>query len=318
MKGYGTAGAGAVYYPKGFEEGEYIEAPVMKAVPLSRMEWSFMDYVAAFAVLVFPWVMFTGVYYVISFETHLKQPSLCWFLIGLAVFGVVAAIVGAFIEFNNKAGRQAIWATSMALSLSFALVIGMTVSESNYNSFMLPYYTWSSLNSYQNVDPGKLGGEAFMDAGKVTFSSNTALDLTKSAGFLNLDMFCVAPIVSSSGPSAREAYDFWAVGINCCSGVSSDFRCGEFNNPHARSGLRLMRDDQRPFFRLAVQQAEAAYNIKATHPLFFYWMQDPVAEMNSYRDDGFKYYLLGIFTHFAWNLFSVVCAVVGFSKIGRY
>ena len=30
----------------------------------------------------------------------------------------------------------------------------------------------------------------------------------------------------------------------------------------------------------------------------------------------FKYYLLGIFTHFAFNLFCVVVAVVGFSKIG--
>jgi len=79
-----------------------------------------------------------------------------------------------------------------------------------------------------------------------------------------------------------------------------------------------MRDDQRPFFRLAVQQAEAAYNIKATHPLFFYWMQDPVAEMNSYRDDGFKYYLLFVFTHFAFNLFCVVVSVMMFSKSGNY
>merc|ERR1719161_1268457 len=132
---------------------------------------------------------------------------------------------------------------------------------------------------------------------------------------MNLDMYCVAPVVN--GDSQLTTYDYWAVGVNCCSGSSSDFRCGEFNNVHARSGLRLMKDEQRPFFRLAVQQAEAAYKIKAEHPLFFHWMQDPVAAVNAYRDDGFKYYLLGIFTHLACSIFSVVCAVVAFSKPGR-
>ena len=38
---------------------------------------------------------------------------------------------------------------------------------------------------------------------------------------------------------------------------------GEYNNPGAHSGLRLLDDEQRPFYRLAVEQAEAAYSLKA-------------------------------------------------------
>ena len=37
---------------------------------------------------------------------------------------------------------------------------------------------------------------------------------------------------------------------------------------------------------LAIACASTTATRQATHPLFFYWMQDPVAEMNSYRDDG--------------------------------
>merc|ERR1719428_1211955 len=117
------------------------------------------------------------------------------------------------------------------------------------------------------------------------------LDMKKAMGFKNLDLYCVAPIVN--GDNQLASYDFWAVGINCCSGVSSDFRCGEFNNPHARSGLRLLRDDQRSFFRLAVQQAEAAYNLKAIHPLFFYWTDDPTSDMQSMLEEGYRFFFIG-------------------------
>ena len=42
-------------------------------------------------------------------------------------------------------------------------------------------------------------------------------------GFKNLDLYCVAPIVV--GDEAIASYDFWAVGLNCCSGVPKEHRC---------------------------------------------------------------------------------------------
>ena len=35
-------------------------------------------------------------------------------------------------------------------------------------------------------------------------------------------------------------------------------------------------------------QATAAYSLKAEHPLFFYWTEDATAEMDSFRDNGYK------------------------------
>merc|ERR1719443_992372 len=116
------------------------------------------------------------------------------------------------------------------------------------------------MNSYPSVNPATKRGQQMMDSGRVYFAPGTALDVKKSMGFKNHDTYCVAPI--TNGCDKLPTYDFWAVGVNCCNGASTAFRCGDFNNPHARSGLRVIREDQHPFFRLAVKQAEAAYNIK--------------------------------------------------------
>ncbi|CAK0834819.1 unnamed protein product [Prorocentrum cordatum] len=261
-----------------------------------------------------PWFLFSTLYAAMSFSIHYQRPAIAWLLVFLGFCTVILS--GLLAYQTKKKERDPMWYTFATLAFGLAVVLAVILGDMNFWYNMQPFYDIENLNTYPSVNPAREKGQQLMDAGRVYFADGAMLDMRKAMGFKNLDLFCVAPIVH--GEDQLASYDFWAVGINCCSGVSSDFRCGEFNNPHARSGLRLMRDDQRPFFRLAVQQAEAAYNIKATHPLFFYWMQDPVAEMNAYRDDGFKYYLLGIFTHFAFNLFCVVIAVVGFSKIGRH
>jgi len=273
-----------------------------------------MNLVAICGNIFMPWLLFSVIYGVLSFSFHYQHPTAAWLVFGL---GLLAVMVSAALAYKaRKQQKEGMWYNFSTLALLVAVIFAGILGDMNFWYNMQPYYDIENLNTYPNVNPAREKGQQLMDAGRVYFTSGARLNNKYAMGFKNLDLYCVAPIVVNN--DAIASYDFWAVGLNCCSGVASDFRCGEFNNLHARSGLRLMRDDQRPFFRLAVQQAEAAYNIKATHPLFFYWMQDPVAEMESYRDDGFKYYLLGIFTHFAFNLFCVVVAVVGFSKIGSH
>merc|ERR1719321_1955696 len=127
-------------------------------------------------------------------------------------------------------------------------------------------------------------------------------------GFRDYKLFCVAPIVIGTAP--LQNYDFFAVGTDCCNGVASDFRCGDYNKPNARAGLRLMREEERAYYRLAVQQAEAAYNIRSAHPLFFEWLEDPLDETNAWQEAGFQHYMVASISHLSFNVFCIAMTVV--------
>lgn len=262
-----------------------------------------------------PWFLFSALYSLQSFSFHYTNPVTTWVLTALAFIIPLAVGISAVVAKQREMDLP-MWYTFASFALFVAVSLAMVLGDMNFWYNMQPFYDLQNLNTYPAVNPARETGQQLMDSGRVYFSDDVHINLKLAMGFKNHDMYCVAPIVA--GNERLPTYDFWAVGTNCCNGVTTDFRCGEFNNPHARSGLRLMREDQRPFFRLAVQQAEAAYNLRANHPIFMYWMQDPLAEVNSYRDDGYKYFLMGVFSYFAFNLFCVVCAVVGFSKLGHY
>jgi len=257
-------------------------------------------------------------YAVMSFSMHYKDRLLCYVSV---ILGFVFVLTLAKLAFDSVAQqgsdslRDPSWLVFLAAASFLAWVSGVAVGDLNYFYNMQPFYDVNTLNSYVSVDPSKMPGQQVMDAGRITFAQGSRLDTTKAMAFKNLDVYCVAPIVSGNSSGTTSSYDFWAVGLNCCSGAPGDFSCGEYSNPLAASGLRVMREDQRSFYRLAVQQAEAAYGIKARHPLFLYWMQDPIAEIAAYQDEGYKYYLFGVFTYFAFMLFLVLSAIVLFSKM---
>jgi len=237
---------------------------------------------------------------------------------------LVVLVCGGYAAMETKrkvAGRGKVptWGTFFFATMLMAWIAGVAMGDANFFLNLRPFYDISNLGTYLHIDPSLFRGQQLMDAGRIIFTNDTRLDLKRAMSFRNQEMYCVAPISIARENGSFETlrtYDFWAVGVGCCSGSNPDFHCGEFNNPSARGGLRLMRDSDRAFFRLAVQQAEAAYNIKAAHPLFFTWMQDPIAEVNAYHAQGSEFFLIGVFSHLVFQSFLVAAAAMVFSKLG--
>lgn len=263
--------------------------------------------------LLLPWIIFVAVFSMNSLSIHYDSPGLA--TITEVVCGVIIAVLvySAFQKFSAASdSSQYSWYIFLVVTSIMALVLGKILGHQNYVTNIMPYMDAMQLNLYSNVNPAEYKGNQLMDAGRIHFAQGTKLDLTKSMGFKNLNNYCVAPITFEN--QQLKNYDFWAVGLNCCSGHMADFHCGEYNNPAAHSGLRLMRDDLRSYFRLAVQQAEAAYNINANHPVFLYWMQDPLTELAAFQNKGQAFWMTGLFVALGIQFLLVVLATIFFAK----
>mmetsp|Transcript_132389 Transcript_132389/g.264085 ORF Transcript_132389/g.264085 Transcript_132389/m.264085 type:complete len:331 (+) Transcript_132389:144-1136(+) len=277
--------------------------------------------------LFLPWVIFCLTLTMLSFWMQYKFPGLCLMVvIAIACVGGLICMQSAYTlirmltndsvsEEPDREGPS--WMLFISASVLVALLCAVCLGTRNFWNNMQPYYDVKGLGTYVGVDPSKMRGQELMDAGQVTFKGGSRLDLARSVGFRNEDLFCVAPITSRIVAGSRtplESYDFWAVGKNCCSGNVADFRCGQYSSKRAHAGVRMVRDDDRAFYRLAVQQAQSAFNIKAVHPLFFHWVEEPNAEIEGYRLNGYRFVLIGIFGYFTFQLFFVMLIALFLSR----
>jgi len=297
----------------------------LKDVVFVRRQRQRMNLVAVCQCLFIPWITFCLVYAATGFSLHYNKPTMCWLIVGLFAFITLCIGGSAVRSIRNKnkseEGHEPTWFVFLFLTLMIAIIVGATLGSINFHSFMQKYYDYVNLNDYPSVNVATTRGTQLMDGARVNFIKGTNVDLRKAMGFKNLNTYCVAPITVTNTNNMRAElanYDFWAVGMDCCSSDMADYHCGEYNNPNARGGLRLLQDDERPFYRLAVQQAEAMYHINAPHPLFFYWTADPVKEMESWKEEGYKFFFIAMLVHFCWQSLCVALGIVGFSKMGHY
>mmetsp|Transcript_28084 Transcript_28084/g.43886 ORF Transcript_28084/g.43886 Transcript_28084/m.43886 type:complete len:330 (-) Transcript_28084:51-1040(-) len=260
-----------------------------------------------------PSAMFNAVFLVLSFKAHYRSEELTWTFV-LFAFAVVFCMIWYARRTRKSLDREGDWYTFASYACLIAVILATISGALNYEYHLRPYYLQSNLNTYASVNPASEWGQQFMDAGKVYFADGSGLDMKKAASFKNSDLYCVVPIVN--GDEKLDHYDFWAVGTNCCNPDSSDFRCGQFNNPFARSGLRVFWPYDLSYYRLAVQDAEVTYGVSSPHPLFFYWVQDPVAEINQLSQRGLRVFYICTICHFSLSLASVMFTTVFFSKLG--
>lgn len=265
--------------------------------------------VAVMLALIVPWSLFIMVFGLVSFYLHYAAPLTTMLCAGGTIALGVSVIASGAQAWAARA-EDRFYHLYMGVALTMASVLGCVFGDINFWQYMQPSYHVDHLATYTNVDPSSqhlwsgedvpVHGKRYQDAGKVYFSHKVTLDLSRAANFKDGNLYCVAPIVN---PSCNKncGFDFWAVGLNCCSELAADFRCGDYNNTRVKSGLRQTADSWRPFFRLAVLQAEGIHKVSSRHPLFFHWVEDPVKELNSWKESGYRRFIIVMTVAFAAN-----------------
>mmetsp|Transcript_31646 Transcript_31646/g.90844 ORF Transcript_31646/g.90844 Transcript_31646/m.90844 type:complete len:340 (+) Transcript_31646:114-1133(+) len=295
------------------EKLDELPEPPRKAKHFTSYRGLSLDIAKAVINLIVPPLIFIYVSSMLSFGLHFRFPRFIWLMVLVALLPAMIARLA-----HRKAQEKCL--STRWHKLSIALMLGAFLSaavfgERNYWFLFHPFYVLESGKTYSNIDPSEMSGVRLMDASQVHFTGDTRLATDMGMSFTtSWDVYCVAPITTAAGlpsqGSTLAVYDVWAVGVGCCRSAEPNFRCGEFDDARARAGLRQVGDEQRRFFRLAVQQAEAAYGIEAPDPVFFHWVHDPQVQESLFFEAGFENWVLANSIHFSANLAAIVAFVL--------
>lgn len=244
-------------------------------------------------------------------------------IIGPVLCAMLCVMMVVTAAFRYRRGSPARGLFIFAFASIGGTITGYILGERTWWKYTVNYYNYEDMASYVNVDPGVDVGQSFMDAGTIYFKEQSYILTEKALAFKNGATYCVAPIVRQpvqmlpgqsnpfvlqtvTGYSAPKAgtLDFWAVGTNCCgtTGTDEPFTCSDGASQLARSGLRLLNNQERQIYLLAVQQWSASTGLPVRHPIFFKWVKDPIAEQQAYYDQAWFNFFMALIAVFTFGL----------------
>lgn len=249
----------------------------------------------AFLHLVAPPCIFLCVTALLSFHVHFQLGLGTWLLALVSLWPYQLARKSEARALEFRLDRT--WPRLSQLLFLVAAVAGMLFGGLNYIYYAWPSYSLDGLRTYSDLDATDVSSQRVMDAGRVTFAAHSHLLTDLAMSYTEGETYCVAPITTMQGMAQDTRpgrFELWAAGVGCCSPGQSNFHCGDFDKPNARSGLRVVDETQLRYFKLAVQQAEAAYHLEVGQPMFFTWLEDADRSLGNYFHLSFKMFNLNI------------------------
>lgn len=298
MQGYGSAAASALpyadvmYAPRGQQDssqpllqqgGGYLPGDRGKADPHAPPPDISLPHLMEIAVGA--WAAFSIVCCLFGLSYHDSQVQV-WALVGIGI-GVLLIIIATSWRTSRASTIVATW-------LLVSVILGAVVGLVSYDCCIGEYWLSQRLEARENVLPSEPAG-AYSNAGEIVFADEARVDVSKSVGFKDSSVYCVAPIATDA---PLDTVQFWAAGTDCC-GARGAFVCDDSWNPKAHAGVvinnttnQLMRKDIRSKYLKAVKLAEVTYAIASVQePIFVQWVANPEqVQLNIWRA-GFGFLL---------------------------
>lgn len=238
------------------------------------------------------------------------------------VLGYIALVTAIALSLGFTLMSRALPWRVLAASCFAASLLGPWMGFYDRAKYLDSYHVYKRTPSFSDVQP-TTSPAAYSNAGFVSFSPGTKVDITRGLGHQAGKRYCVAPVV---GEDETSAVGYWAVGTGCCE-QRGLFSCGgNLTKPDKRNGVVLMNvgapGQSLSIYESAVEQAAVVYGIplpqQDVKPMLVFWNTDFDSFVSAIYSDAVTFCLLAMAAFLLMvPVYSVVLSVLGLSLFGQ-